>query len=43
MSIDGPVVAEEVVAPYVGQEFVSGKGDVLVFHRGRKEDRIPSA
>ena len=30
MGVDRPVVAEEVVAPDVGQELVSGKGDVLV-------------
>ena len=33
MRIDGPVVAEEVIAPNVRKELVSGERDIPVFHQ----------
>ena len=37
MGVDGPVVAEEVVAPDVGEQLVSGQSDVLVLHQVEKQ------
>ena len=33
MSIDCSVIAEEIVAPYLFKQFVSCKGDILVFYK----------